>query len=232
MFTEDDLTHFIMLRLLFSFSNLNTIRSFSQKHLKQVRKFYALRKYHSGNMESFSNETRLVWVDLEMSGLDDSKDQILEIACLITDTDLNLIAEGPDIIIHQPDSVLDSMNEWCKSHHGESGLTQAVKESTTSLKQAEDRIIEFITTHTKPNKSLLAGNSVHVDKLFLSRFMPQVIEHLHYRIVDVSTVKELCKYWYPKAYHRVPNKSQTHRALQDIKESLQELKFYKSTIFK
>lgn len=178
------------------------------------------------------SENRLVWVDLEMTGLDDEKDTILEIACLITDTNLKLVAEGPDIIIHQPNSVLQSMGDWCKKHHGESGLTKAVQESKISIGEAEDTVFNFVEKYTKPKKCLLAGNSVHADKIFLNKYMPKFVSHLHYRIVDVSTVKELCKYWYPNTYVRAPRKAGNHRALDDIKESLEELKFYRSTIFK
>ncbi|MEE6484618.1 hypothetical protein FKM82_013943 [Ascaphus truei] len=136
---------------------------------------------------------RMVWVDLEMTGLDIEREQIIEMACLITDSDLNIIAEGPNLIIKQPDELLDSMSDWCKEHHGKSGLTQAVRDSKITLQQAEYEFLSFIRQHTPPSLCPIAGNSVHADKKFLDKHMPQFMRHLHYRIVDVSTVKELCR---------------------------------------
>ncbi|KGL83093.1 hypothetical protein N309_08990, partial [Tinamus guttatus] len=149
-----------------------------------------------------------------MTGLDVEKDRILEMACLITDCDLNVLAEGPHLIIKQPDELLDGMSEWCKEHHGKSGLTKAVKESKISLQQAEYEFLSFVRQQTPPGLCPLAGNSVHADKKFLDKYMPQFMRHLHYRIIDVSTVKELC------------------RALEDIRESIKELQFYRDNIFK
>ncbi|XP_069803555.1 oligoribonuclease, mitochondrial [Dendropsophus ebraccatus] len=177
-------------------------------------------------------EQRMVWVDLEMTGLDIKKDQIIEMACLITDSDLNILAEGPNLIIKQPDELLDSMSNWCKEHHGKSGLTQAVRDSKISLAQAEYEFLSFIRKHTPPGICPLAGNSVHVDKEFLNKSMPQFMRHLHYRIVDVSTVKELCRRWYPVEYECAPKKAASHRALDDIRESIKELQFYRQNIFK
>ncbi|XP_032085952.1 oligoribonuclease, mitochondrial [Thamnophis elegans] len=175
---------------------------------------------------------RIVWVDLEMTGLDIEKDQILEMACLVTDSGLNILAEGPNLIINQPDELLDGMSDWCKEHHGKSGLTKAVKESTVSLRQAEYEFLSFIRQQTPPGVCPLAGNSVHADKKFLDKHMPQFMKHLHYRIIDVSTVKELCRRWYPEDYEAAPKKSAAHRALDDIRESIKELHFYRNHIFK
>lgn len=175
---------------------------------------------------------RMVWVDLEMTGLDVEKDQILEMACLITDCDLNVLAEGPNLIINQPDELLDGMSEWCKEHHGKSGLTKAVKESKISLQQAEYEFLSFVRQQTPPGLCPLAGNSVHADKKFLDKYMPQFMRHLHYRIIDVSTVKELCRRWYPEEYEFAPKKAASHRALDDIRESIKELQFYRDSIFK
>lgn len=175
---------------------------------------------------------RLVWVDLEMSGLDINKEHILEMACLVTDGHLNMVAEGPNLIIHQPDSVLDNMGQWCKEHHGQSGLTDAVRKSNVSLTSAEQQMLVFVQEHTLPKSAILSGNSVHADKVFLDKFMPQFMSHLHYRIVDVSSVKELCRRWYPEDFKKAPAKQLSHRALDDIIESIEELKFYKSSIFK
>ncbi|KAG8569490.1 hypothetical protein GDO81_014432 [Engystomops pustulosus] len=156
-------------------------------------------------------DQRMVWVDLEMTGLDIKKDEIIEMACLITDSDLNILAEGPNLIIKQPDELLDSMSNWCKEHHGKSGLTQAVRDSKISLAQAEYEFLSFIRKHTPPGVCPLAGNSVHVDKQFLNKYMPQFMRHLHYRIIDVSTVKELCRRWYPVEYECAPKKAASHR---------------------
>lgn len=173
----------------------------------------------------------LVWVDLEMTGLDTRKDHILEMACLITDANLNIVAETDDLVIHQPDDVLDSMNDWCKTHHGASGLTQACRESKVSVAEAEERMLRFVEAHTQPGAAILAGNTVHADKGFLQVYMPRFMGHLHYRIMDVSTVKELCRRWYPETFAKAPPKAGSHRALEDIKESIKELQFYREHIF-
>jgi len=180
---------------------------------------------------SAEDQQRLVWVDLEMTGLDIDTCHIIEAACLVTDGNLNLVAEGPNIIIHQPDEIMDNMNDWCKEHHGQSGLTQAVKDSKISLQQAEMELLSFVRQHTPSGKCPLAGNSIHADKKFLDKYMPQFMDHLHYRIIDVSTIKELCRRWYPEQYPNAPSKKSSHRALDDIKESIKELQFYKGAIF-
>ena len=177
-------------------------------------------------------DDRLIWVDLEMTGLDPEEDRIIEIACIITDGELNILATGPDIVIHQPQTVMESMGDWCKEHHGKSGLTKAVGESTTSLQEAEDTVLAFVQKHTEKGKHPLAGNSIHTDKNFLEKYMPKLIEHLHYRMVDVSTVKELCRRWFPFEYSKSPEKKEQHRALEDIRESIEELKYYRTAIFK
>ncbi|XP_015253848.1 PREDICTED: oligoribonuclease, mitochondrial [Cyprinodon variegatus] len=169
---------------------------------------------------------------LKMTGLDVEKDQIIEMACIITDSDLNIIAEGPTVIIKQPDELLDGMSEWCKEHHGKSGLIQAVKNSNITLEQAEYEFLSFVRQHTPPGQCPLAGNSVHADKRFLDKYMPQFMYHLHYRIIDVSTIKELCRRWFPEDFSMAPRKSATHRALDDIKESIKELQYYRASIFK
>ncbi|KAL0994581.1 hypothetical protein UPYG_G00124340 [Umbra pygmaea] len=175
---------------------------------------------------------RIVWVDLEMTGLDIEKDQIIEMACIITDSELNVIAEGPNLIINTSDELLDGMDDWCTEHHGHSGLTQAVRDSKISLQQAEYEFLSFIRQHTPPGQCPLAGNSVHADKKFLEKYMPQFMYHLHYRIVDVSTIKELCRRWFPEEYKLAPQKKASHRALEDIKESIKELQFYRAHVFK
>ncbi|XP_078594887.1 oligoribonuclease, mitochondrial-like [Branchiostoma floridae x Branchiostoma japonicum] len=182
--------------------------------------------------EAVRMSRRMVWVDLEMTGLDLDSCHIIEMACLITDDDLNVVAEAPDLVIHQPDAVMDTMNDWCKEHHGKSGLTEAVRRSELSLQAAEYEMLSFVRQYTPPGVCPLAGNSVHVDKKFLEKYMPQFMNHLHYRIIDVSTIKELCRRWYPEDYNVSPQKSATHRALEDIRESIKELQFYRSHVFK
>lgn len=174
----------------------------------------------------------MVWIDMEMSGLDPERERILEIAAIVTDGDLEVVAEGPEIVVHQPESVLEAMDDWNKTHHGASGLIERVRASTVSEEEAETRILEFLAAHVAPRTAPLAGNSVHQDRRFLARYMPQLEAFLHYRIVDVSTVKELCGRWYPDAYRGRPNKKNVHRALDDIRESIEELRYYRSAIFR
>ncbi|KAG0222891.1 Oligoribonuclease, mitochondrial [Mortierella sp. GBA43] len=171
----------------------------------------------------------LVWIDCEMTGLEDT-DKLIEIAVLITDDDLNI---GPNLIIHQPKEFMENMGEWCTQHHGASGLTAAVIASKITTEQACDQVLQFIKQHIpEPRKGVLAGNSVHADKEFLSREMRPIVDHLHYRIIDVSTVKELGRRWYPKEFQKAPRKKGSHRALDDIKESISELAYYRSALFK
>jgi oligoribonuclease len=178
-----------------------------------------------------SKEMNLVWMDLEMSGLDPKTCQILEIASLVTDKDLNLVAQGPSLVIHQSPSVLDAMDDWNKEHHGKSGLIDAVQKSTISLTEAERTTLEFISAHCKPRTSPLCGNTIYQDRRFLTEYMPQLEAYLHYRLVDVSSIKELVKRWYGPEF-QAPNKKQSHKALEDILETIEELKFYRKTVFK
>lgn len=172
----------------------------------------------------------LVWMDLEMSGLDPDHCTILEIATIITDAELRIIAEGPDLVIHHDDAVLDAMDEWCTKHHGTSGLTAAVKASTISLADAEAQTLAFVAEHCAPRSSPLCGNTIWQDRRFLVRYMPTLDAHLHYRLVDVSTIKELSRRWYPDV--KAPPKSDSHRALDDIRESIAELAFYRGSVFR
>ncbi|KAI8099247.1 ribonuclease H-like domain-containing protein [Halteromyces radiatus] len=167
-----------------------------------------------------------------MTGLDLEKDHLIEIAVLITDGDLNIVAEGPEIIIHQPLDVMEAMNPWCVEYHGKSGLTKAVLESTVTTKQAEQQVLQFIKQQLPDMKGKipLAGNSVHADKRFLEKEMPAIIDYLHYRIIDVSTIKELTKRWYPEVANSMIKRNK-HRALDDIKESIDELKYYRQHVF-
>ena len=175
-------------------------------------------------------ETNLVWMDLEMSGLDPKTCVILEIATLITDKDMNLVAQGPAFVIHQPESVLEAMDGWNQKHHQESGLIQGVRESKTTLAEAEQRTLEFIAGHCKEKTSPLCGNTIYQDRRFLIEYMPKLETYLHYRLVDVSTVKELVKRWYGPEF-QAPSKKQKHKALDDILETIEELKFYREKVF-
>jgi len=175
---------------------------------------------------------RLAWIDLEMSGLDVERCRILEVAVLVTDGELQVLAEGPDLVVHQSDEVLEAMDAWNTEHHGASGLTAAVRASTVTEAEAEERVLDFLSAHCPPQDAPLAGNSVWMDRLFLRRYMPRVEGYLHYRIVDVSTVKELVRRWTPDIAARLPAKAEKHRALEDIRESVAELAFYRSEAFR
>ncbi|XP_023722683.1 oligoribonuclease, mitochondrial isoform X2 [Cryptotermes secundus] len=174
----------------------------------------------------------LVWVDMEMTSLDVTEGRILEVACLITDSNLNIIAEGQDLVIHQPDDVLQSMNEWCIEHHGMSGLTDASRNSKLTIEEADQQILNFLKIYIPPGKCPVAGNSVYMDRLFMNRYLPEVDKYLHYRIVDVTTIKELCRRWSPTVFAKTPPKILSHRSLSDIKESIKELQYYQSSFFK
>ncbi|TRZ01008.1 hypothetical protein DNTS_003323 [Danionella cerebrum] len=181
---------------------------------------------------SRSEAQRMVWVDLEMTGLDIDKDQIIEMACIVTDSELNVIAEGPNLIIHQPDELLDGMSDWCKQHHGKCGAVISVssrRSMSSCLSSESTHRLEFALLQVNLTAN---GNSVHADKKFLDKYMPQFMHHLHYRIIDVSTIKELSRRWYPDEYNLAPSKKSSHRALDDIQESIKELAFYRVNVFK
>ena len=171
------------------------------------------------------NHDRLVWIDLEMTGLDYQKDVILEIATIITDANLEVIATGPNLVVHQPDEILDRMDNWCTEHHAKTGLTQQVKDSKLTLEQAEQETLLFLQQHCQKSMSPLCGNTVWFDKLFLKKDMPLIFDFLHYRVVDVTAFKVMLNIW--SSNHIEFKKQNTHRALDDIKESIAELKFYK-----
>ena len=174
----------------------------------------------------------LVWMDLEMTGLDPDRERIIELACVITTGQLELIAEGPDLVVHQSDDVLAAMDDWNKRHHGQSGLVDRVRASTTTEADAEAAVIAFIDAHVPPKeRPPLAGNSIHQDRRFIHRYLPALDARLHYRMVDVSTVKELGRRWYPSIYDKRPAKNESHRALDDIRESIAELRFYRDNLF-
>ena len=175
----------------------------------------------------------LVWMDLEMTGLDPARNTIVEIATLITDDNLEVVAEGPDLVIHQPPEALAVMDNVVRKMHTESGLLRQIEASTVSLADAGAATLEFIKQHVKAARTVpLCGNSIGTDRRFLAIYLPEIEEYLHYRSVDVSTIKELCRRWYPKVLADAPAKEGTHRALDDIKESVKELQYYRTTVFK
>jgi oligoribonuclease len=176
---------------------------------------------------------QLVWMDLEMTGLDPERERIIELAVLITDANLELVAEGPELVIHQPDEVLAAMDEWNTKHHTASGLVERVRASTVTEAEAEAAVLAFIAAHCTPKeRPPLAGNSIHQDRRFIHRYLPALDARLHYRMVDVSTIKELGRRWYPAIYDRRPAKNESHRALDDIRESIAELRFYRDEMFR
>ena len=171
----------------------------------------------------------LIWTDLEMTGLEPATDCILEIATLVTNDDLEIVEIGPEIAIHQNDTVLENMSEWCIKQHGKSGLTEKVRNSKISLKEAEDQTLDFIKKYVKEKKAPLCGNSIHQDRRFLEKYMADFNNYLHYRNIDVSSLKILYELWYPKRGSF--KKKENHTALEDIKESVAELKFYRDSLF-
>ena len=174
----------------------------------------------------------LVWLDMEMTGLDPERERIIEVATIMTDGQLNEIAIGPELVIHQPEEVLAGMDDWNKTHHGASGLIERVKTSTVTDAQAEEQTIAFINGHVPAkDRPVLAGNSIHQDRRFIRRYMPALEKRLHYRMVDVSTIKELARRWFPSLIAKQKAKKETHRALDDIRESIEELRFYRSHVF-
>ena len=175
---------------------------------------------------------RLVWADCEMTGLDLRRDALIEIAVLVTDSELRVLDEGVDIVITAPDELLDGMLPVVREMHASSGLTEAVRASTTTVAEAEQMVLDYLRTHVPDARTVpLCGNSIATDRAFLARDMPQLDAFLHYRMVDVSSIKELCRRWYPRVYFSQPQKGLTHRALADIKESIRELRYYRSTVF-
>ena len=176
-------------------------------------------------------QPHLVWVDCEMTGLDAQKDVLVEIAVLITDSDLNIIGDGVDVVIRATEDQIAGMNEFVTKMHTESGLITEIPKGI-SVSDAEELILKYLeSSGVAPGKSPLAGNSVYVDRIFISRDMPKLSEFLHYRTIDVSSIKELTRRWYPNVYFNAPNKTGNHRALGDIKDSIAELAFYRKTVF-
>lgn len=177
-----------------------------------------------------ANET-IVWIDCEMTGLDLTKDALIEVAVLVTDFDLNIADAGIDLVIAPPPGALDTMNDVVRDMHTKSGLLDELADGI-SLAQANERVLEYVRSHVPdPRRAPLAGNTVGTDRNFLARDMPELDEHLHYRIIDVSSIKELSRRWYPRAYFNAPKKNGGHRALADIRESIAELQYYRRAVF-
>lgn len=181
-------------------------------------------------MADKGNRLDLIWIDLEMTGLDTERDQIIEIATVVTDAQLNILAEGPVLAIHQPDSVLAAMDDWNTRQHGQSGLVDRVRASTITTAEAEQRTLEFLRAWVPQGISPMCGNSICQDRRFLARLMPELESYFHYRNLDVSTLKELARRWKPTALHGFSKKG-SHLALDDIRDSINELAHYRSQLF-
>lgn len=174
-------------------------------------------------------DERLVWIDLEMTGLDITKESIIEIATVVTDGELNILAQGPNLAVHVSDELLNNMDEWNTSHHTASGLVERVKHESVSVAEAEAQTLEFLKKWVPEGKAPLCGNSVWNDKKFMEKEMPDLVDYLHYRMIDVSTVKELARRWYPQVERY--QKKGAHLALDDILESIEELKHFRTRVF-
>ena len=174
---------------------------------------------------------RLVWIDCEMTGLDLERDALIEVAALVTDSDLNVLGEGVDVVIKPPAAALAQMNEFVRDMHTHSGLLQEL-EGGIDLEEAQRLVLDYVREYApEANKAPLAGNTIGTDRGFLARDMPGLEGHLHYRVVDVSSIKELVRRWYPRVYFQAPAKTGNHRALGDIRDSIEELKYYRATVF-
>lgn len=177
------------------------------------------------------NTDNLIWIDLEMTGLDAEKERIIEIATIVTDPQLNVLAEGPVFAIHQSDELLKNMDSWNTKQHNSSGLVARVKASTVTEEEAEAKTLEFLKQYVPAGKSPMCGNTVHQDRRFLLKYMPALERFFHYRLIDVSTLKELSLRWAPQVYAGLAKESK-HLALDDIRESIEELKYYRENLFK
>lgn len=184
-------------------------------------------------MVEVPGDGRLVWLDLEMTGLDTRRDAIVEIAALVTTDKLEPVDDGIDVVVHQPAEVLAAMDEKVRSMHAKSGLLAAIEASKVSLDEAGARVLEYVRTHVpEPGTAPLCGNSIGVDRRFLDAYLPELDRQLHYRSIDVSSLKELCRRWYPEVYRKRPSKTEAHRALADIHESIAELRYYREAMLR
>ncbi len=173
-----------------------------------------------------------MWIDCEMTGLDLGKDKLIEVAALVTDPELNVLGDGVDLVIHADDAALDAMPEVVRDMHAKSGLTEEVRRSAVTMAEAEEAVLAYVKEFVpNPRTAPLCGNSIATDRGFLARDMPALDAYLHYRMIDVSSIKELCRRWYPRVYFGQPSKGLAHRALADIRESIRELEYYRRSIF-
>lgn len=172
----------------------------------------------------------LVWIDCEMTGLDARNDALIEVACLVTDADLNVLGDGVSVVIKPSIEALEGMSDFVREMHSASGLLPLL-EGGLDMETAQAQVLEYVREHVPAGKAPLAGNTVGMDRIFLERDMPQLVEHLHYRVVDVSSIKELARRWYPRVFFNAPAKTGGHRALGDIQDSIRELQYYRSTVF-
>jgi oligoribonuclease len=172
----------------------------------------------------------LVWIDCEMTGLDVSSDALIEVACLVTDGDLTILGDGISVVIRPPAAALEGMGDFVRDMHAASGLLPELANGVT-MSEAEDLVLDYIKAHATEGKAPLAGNTVGMDRMFLERDMPRLSAYLHYRVVDVSSIKELARRWFPRAYFQAPEKTGGHRALGDIQDSVRKLRYYRETIF-
>ncbi|KAK0159723.1 hypothetical protein PV327_010808 [Microctonus hyperodae] len=212
---------------------MNFIMKYLKSFIGAQRIQHNHKKYGTKLNCNYNMDTDIVWIDLEMTGLNVDKDKIIEIACLITDSNLQIKSSDFHTIIHQSDELINGMDEWCKQTHGKSGLIDAIRKSNVTMIDAEEQLLNFIMEYVKQEKTCpLAGNSIYMDRLFIKKLMPRIDDYLHYRIIDVSSIKELARRWYPNVAENMPKKKLAHRAIDDIKESITELKYYRSNIFK
>jgi oligoribonuclease len=187
-----------------------------------------VRAHYSSRVRS----DRLVWIDCEMTGLDLDKDVLLEVAAIVTDSELRLLDDGIDLVVAADDAALDAMGDVVREMHATSGLTDAVRAATLTVPEVQQQVLDYVRSHVpERRKAPLCGNSIATDRSFLARHMPELDDHLHYRMIDVSSIKELARRWYPRAYYGAPKKGGGHRALADILESVEELRYYRATVF-
>ncbi|XP_016837517.1 oligoribonuclease [Nasonia vitripennis] len=196
---------------------------------------YCTNADHSdANTQDMSNNqrrNRIVWIDMEMTGLAVESDRILEVACLITDENLNIVSDEFHQVLHQSDDELARMNEWCQEHHTKSGLVEASKKSQEDERSVDKSLYNFLNKYIPKGRCPMAGNSVYMDRLFLRKYMPTSNEYMHYRIIDVSSIKEVVRRWKPEVHDAAPKKERNHRSLDDIRESISELDFYRKNVF-
>ncbi|PMC65391.1 oligoribonuclease [Corynebacterium tuscaniense] len=178
-----------------------------------------------------AKDNRIVWIDLEMTGLEPQRHVIVEVAALVTDADLNILDEGIDLVVHASDEELAKMDDFVTNMHETSGLTEHIKASTITVEEAEAAVLELVEKHCAGIRPPLAGNSIATDRSFIRAYMPRLDERLHYRMIDVSTIKELTRRWFPDTYYNQPDKNLSHRALADIVESVRELDYYRRSVF-